>query len=193
MINQICAGILAGGKSSRMGTNKMLLTRNGRTFLEHTYDICSVFPQRLVSVRDKNQYADFSMPFVEDEKEGFGPLEGIRQFLLASDHPYVFVLAGDMPFLTENFLRAFANRLNPKDDCLVLQTGEKLIEPLCAIYAVRILPALEQLQKEGIRKPRVLFDRTNTRFVDVYELGFPPEIVENINTREDYNRIRDLG
>ena len=190
MINNICAGILAGGKSSRMGTNKMLLPWDGKTFLEHIYDTCAIFPQRLVSVRDRSLYPTLNLPFVEDEKDGLGPTEGVRQLLMASEKPYVFVMAGDMPFLTEDFLRAFARELAPQDDCLVLQTGENLIEPLCAIYATRTLPQLEALQAEGIRKLRVLYERTRTRIIDVRELGFSPEIVDNINTREDYDRIQ---
>ena len=53
---EISIALLAGGKSSRMGQNKALLTYDGKTFLERLIEEFCDFDEILVSVRDENQY-----------------------------------------------------------------------------------------------------------------------------------------
>ena len=68
---KIAAGILAGGKSSRMGSDKASLTWNGNTFLHTLLDVCRDFPEIYVSVDDREKYRDFLEIYVSenDRKE----------------------------------------------------------------------------------------------------------------------------
>ena len=70
---QISIAILAGGKSSRMGKNKVLLTYGGKTFLEKLIEEFSDFDQILVSAKDENQYdlekAGGKIRLITDEKQ----------------------------------------------------------------------------------------------------------------------------
>lgn len=70
---QISIAILAGGKSSRMGKNKALLTYGGKTFLERLIEEFSDFDQILVSAKDENQYdlekAGGKIRLITDEKQ----------------------------------------------------------------------------------------------------------------------------
>jgi len=185
----VCAGILAGGKSSRMGTNKALLPFGDSTFLEGLLNTCAVFPEVLLSVDRPEPYRHLAVTLVPDEQEGFGPVEGIYQMLRAARSPYVLVMAADMPLLSAPFLLAAAGALRGDEDCLALRMGGSL-EPLCSIYGKGALPALAGLRREGCRRPRALFDRVNTRYLDGESLGYDARLVRNVNTPEEYEALR---
>ena len=184
MVN-ITAGILTGGKSSRMGRDKALLPYGERTFLDHLAGELADFAQVLVSVDDPARWPDLPYPTVVDELSGFGPVEGIYQLLRRAQTPYLLVVATDMQYLTAAFLHDFAACLRPEDRCLVLRDGE-LLEPLCSVYHKDALSVLEQMRREGVRRPRALFSALPTRYVELSALGYGPEIVSNINTRAEY-------
>jgi len=181
----ICAGILAGGKSSRMGQNKALLPYGGHSFLEQLIQVCSVFPEVLLSVDRTAPYAHLGVPMVVDQLAGFGPLEGIYQLLRACQSPYLLAVATDMPQLSPAFLLALAGSLEGQEDCLVLLRDGRP-EPLCSIYGKGALPVLERMRQEGCHRPRMLFEQVNTRWVELGDLGFGAEAVANINTPEEY-------
>ena len=101
----VSVAILAGGKSSRMGKNKALLTYEGKTFLERLIEEFSDFDEIIVSSRDENQYdlkdSGGKLRFISDENHDKGPLEGIRRALSETKNEFVFICAADMPFLTK--------------------------------------------------------------------------------------------
>lgn len=187
-IHRIGAGILAGGKSSRMGENKARLKLEKQSFLEKIASECREFSEILVSVDNLEKYRDIPYRMVEDELSGYGPLEGIYQLVRACREEYILIVATDMPFLNAGFLKALCIRLEGTEDCLTL-TKEGRPEPMCSIYSKKMLPVLEEMRAQSIRKPRLLFDKVNTRYVELEELGVSPELISNINTPEEYRNI----
>ncbi len=185
----VSAGILAGGKSSRMGTNKMLLDSRGETFLEHIQKQCAFLPEILVSMAYESQIPNVSVPWVLDERQDYGPLEGIYQLLQVAKSQFVLVLAADMQCLDAAFLKTFLGQLKPEDECMVLRSGSGL-EPLCSVYSKAVLPVLAEMRAMDLRRPRMLFDRVNTHYVTAEQLQLTQEElsfrVSNINTPEDY-------
>ena len=182
------AGILAGGKSSRMGRSKARLPHGGQTFLDYLAGELREFDELLVSVEQTPEEGMEGYTVVRDELADFGPVEGIYQLLRRASHPYVLVVATDMQRLTAAFLHAFVSSLREQDRCLVPCDGA-LLEPLCSVYHKDALPLLEQMRAEGIHRPRYLFDRLPTRYVDLRSLGYDARIVENINTQRDYRAL----
>ncbi len=183
------AGILAGGKSTRMGRDKALLPYRRQTFLEHLAGELKDFDELLVSV-EGNLISGIPDNYitVQDELEGFGPVEGIYQLLRRASHPYVLVVATDMQRLTAAFLRDLTAALRPEDRCLVPHSGA-LLEPLCSVYHKEALPILAHMRAAGIHRPRFLFERMPTHYVSLEALGYDMHIVENINTQEDYHAL----
>lgn len=79
------AVILCGGKSSRMGTDKALLTIGGKTFLEHICIELSEFDELIISYGSLHKYAEIKYPVVTDIYTGCGPMGGfIRRSLSVS-------------------------------------------------------------------------------------------------------------
>ena len=96
MERRISAGILAGGKSKRMGEDKARLWHGGETFLAHLLRELREFDEVLLSVEDRRAWADAPCRVVEDQLPDFGPVEGIYQLLRAARNPYVLVTAIDL-------------------------------------------------------------------------------------------------
>ena len=187
-MEQISAGILAGGKSRRLGTDKAFLPLRGTSFLEETIAACDGFSEVLLSVDSPARFAKFGCRMAVDELQGFGPVEGIYQLLRLARTTYVLVVATDMPYLIAPFLHRLAEELQPDMDALVLRAGGKL-EPLCSIYSKAALPFLEKMRQEGIHQIRPLYAQIRTAYVDLEALGGTPELVQNVNTPEDYRTV----
>ena len=102
--------VLAGGKSSRMGQNKVLMEYQNRRFLDRICEELQGFDEKpCISAAMPGEYEDLGLSVVCDEHREIGPMEGIRQVLIHTSCDYVFVCAGDMPFITGNLVRYMAN------------------------------------------------------------------------------------
>ncbi|MCH1983652.1 molybdenum cofactor guanylyltransferase [Ruminococcus sp. OA3] len=186
----VSAGILAGGKSTRMGENKAYLEIKDESFLYHTIRICSCCDDIWISVDDPAKYPALPYPMATDEIQGYGPVEGIYQLLGHVKHPYCLILATDMPLLAGELLEALVNRLTGDEECLILRADGRL-HPLCGIYRKTVLPVLEQMREQKVHKIRSLFDRVKTTYIDLEEMGFSVDMVENVNTQQEYETLKE--
>ena len=185
---QISAGILAGGRSSRIGQNKAFLPWRDSSFLEQTIAACRDFAPVLLSVDRAERFAGVPCPMVEDELQNFGPVEGIYQLLRASQTPYMLIVATDMPYLDSAFLARLAGRVTAQMEALVLRVHGQL-EPLCSVYSKAALPVLAQMRRQQIHQIRVLYPQIRTAYVELAALGAPERLVENINTPDEYQAL----
>ena len=103
-MKKIAVGVLAGGKSTRMGENKALLQINGKRFLNQICGELGDFSQVIISAARKGDYEDLGLDVVYDEHQDIGPIEGIYQVLSHAQEEYVFICAADMPFITKELV-----------------------------------------------------------------------------------------
>ncbi len=199
---EISVGILAGGKSTRMGTNKAFLPFKKTSFIESIAKECKDFSKIILSVNDLEAYKNIGYELVQDEKEGFGPLEGVYQILKKADTEFALILAADMPYVNRIFLNKFCSCLdnpellkNGKGEmpyCIVLR-ADNMLEPLCSLYARKALPYIEQMREREEHKLRILYERVYTKYIDIEDLGYTKQIITNINTQEEYKKIIDMN
>jgi molybdopterin-guanine dinucleotide biosynthesis protein A len=177
--------VLAGGRSSRMGTPKAWLDWHGTTLLRRT---CGVVARGaggpVVVVRAPGQELP-ELPdgvrVVEDAREGQGPLQGLLAGLEATDGELAFAASTDMPFLHPRFVAAVCAAADGAD-AAVPHLGD-FRQPLAAAYRTDLAPLLAELVAGGRMKSAFLFERCKTRWLD----DLPhPESVRNLNTREEY-------
>ncbi|GAA4654999.1 molybdenum cofactor guanylyltransferase [Anaerocolumna aminovalerica] len=195
---EITVGILAGGKSTRMGINKAFLPFRETSFIETIAEECEDFSKIILSVNDLETYKNIGYELVQDEKSGFGPLEGVYQILKKADTKFALILAADMPYINKNFLNKFCSCLdNPvllRNDqgempgCIVLR-ADNMLEPLCSLYSRTTLPFLKEMREQEEHKLRMLYERVYTRYIDIESLGYTKQIITNINTQEEYKKI----
>lgn len=100
--------ILAGGLSSRMGTNKALLELNGSAVLTHINNAIRPAVSRIVVAAGSNEaiysaLGDKDFEFVKDVYPGKGPLAGLDAALSVSQTEWNLVSACDMPLLQTSF------------------------------------------------------------------------------------------
>ena len=181
-------GILAGGKSSRMGKNKALLEYESNTFIGR---IINEFDghEIIISASGQKEYEGLPAKIINDENQDIGPIEGIRQVLQASGEEYVFVCACDMPFITGKIADYIAEFISSDYDCYVITDGDRM-HPLCAVYSKKILPVIEKLIAEGSYKLRLILDNTRTKFISLENTVFDKKTVKNINTKDEYRELK---
>jgi molybdopterin-guanine dinucleotide biosynthesis protein A len=134
------AVILAGGKSSRMGSDKAFTELDGQTLLAHQIRLVrdAGTAEVLISGRPGVNYSEFGCPVLTDKFPDAGPLAGIHSALAVTDSPLLLVLAVDLPGMTADFLRKLAAGCS-ENTGVVPRVAENL-EPLAAIYPKATLP-----------------------------------------------------
>jgi molybdopterin-guanine dinucleotide biosynthesis protein A len=177
--------VLAGGRSSRMGTPKAWLDWHGTTLLRRT---CGVVargaggPVVVVRARDQElPELPAGVRVVEDARGGRGPLQGLLAGLEAADGEVAFVASTDLPFLHPRFVSDVCGAARDADAAVPHIGGYR--QPLAAAYRTALAPLVAELIGDDRMKPAFLFDRCRTRWLD--ELPHP-ESVRNLNTPEDY-------
>lgn len=181
-------GILAGGKSSRMGKNKALLEFESDTFIGHAVNEFRGH-EIIISASGQNEYEKLPAKIVNDENKDIGPIEGIRQVLKVASEDYIFICACDMPFITAKIADYIAEFISSDYDCYVI-TDEDRMHPLCAIYSKRVLPVIEKLIANGDHKLRLILDNSRTKFISLGNTNFEKKIVRNVNTKEEYRELK---
>ena len=185
--------ILAGGASSRMGSNKALLPHKGGRFIESIYrELSEIFPEVVLVTNTPEQYQFLPCRKVPDLFEGMGALAGIHAGLAQSSNPAVFTVACDMPHLDPGLIRHIASRGAGCD--LVLPRSSNGYEPLHALYNEGCLPAMEACLKEGARRIISILPLLRVREIEAAEVaGFDPSFdsFSNINTPQEYYELRN--
>lgn len=181
--------VLAGGKSSRMGQNKVLMEYQNRRFLDRICEELQGFDEKpCISAAMPGEYEDLGLPVVCDEYREIGPMEGIRQVLIHTSCDYVFVCAGDMPFITGDLVRYMAEFISSDYDCYCM-VDEDHIHPLCAVYSKKILPVIEELIEQGQYRLMQILRRVRTKYIRLESSCFDKKQLRNINTREEFESL----
>ncbi len=183
--------VLAGGKSTRMGTDKAFVQFEGRTLLQHALELGRSITADVRIVGAQERFARFA-PVVEDIFRERGPLGGIHAALRASETELNLILAVDMPFVSLAFLQHLIGiaRIANVATVVVPRTGGRW-QPLCAVYRRSFGVVAEKALLAGANKIDLLFNVAETRVIDDGELdraGFTSNIFRNINTCEELLR-----
>lgn len=192
--------VLCGGRSTRMGMSKAHLPFGAETMLQRVVRLLGGVASPIVAVAAPEQdlpELPASIAITRDEREGRGPLEGLRAGLkaLPDDVESAYVTSCDVPLLVPGFVKRMFELLGQNDVAVVEIDG--FPHPLSAVYRRRTLPRIEALLAQDRLRPAFLFDAVATRRVKPEELmNVDPDLstLRNLNTREDYlAALRSLG
>ena len=189
--------ILAGGKSLRMGgRHKGSLTYENETFTqllrkELKKEVSCVW----LSYGQEIQENHSECPIVMDVYPNCGPIGGLYSGLRACTCDWMLIAACDMPFLKIELFRYLKNQLQGKKDAVAVYDGVVpvtggCIHPLAAIYQTKIGDVLKVQLEEGDYRVRNALKRLNILYADVTGMSCFEEMLQNINTMEEYTRLR---
>jgi len=179
--------ILAGGRSSRMGTDKSFVRVLGVPMVERVLaQVQGLGAETLLVTNSPGDYAYLGLPLYTDVIPGAGALGGIYSALHYAAHPHVLVVACDMPFLSRPLL-AYLLELAPHFDVVVPRAAEG-VEPLHAVYGKACLEPIRRRLDAGRYKVIGFYDDVRVRYVDEAELReYDPRLRSfvNVNTPEE--------
>ena len=188
--------VLAGGESERMGRDKRHLVVGGQTLLARTLArLRPLVDEVLVVVRERGDAPPVDARIVTDRYPGKGVLAGVHAGLAAARAPWAYVVAGDMPLLNADLLRAMAALAD--DDCdIVVPRWRGELEPLHALYRpAACAPAAEAVLQENRRRIIAFYPHVRVHQMDesaVARIDPKGRSFFNVNTSKEWHRLRRL-
>jgi molybdopterin-guanine dinucleotide biosynthesis protein A len=180
--------ILAGGRSSRMGTDKALLPFQEKPLLKHMINLIEPICDIVVISGQNSGYSNFGVEIVPDLYTQCGPIAGIYSSLKHSVSDWNLLVSVDVPFINEELLQYLISETGDYD--CVVPKHRLGVEPLIGLYRRRILPEVEGMIEQGDYKIIRLLSQVNTRYLDCNSLVDKyPRLFMNINRPEDYRSI----
>jgi molybdopterin-guanine dinucleotide biosynthesis protein A/molybdopterin converting factor small subunit len=180
--------ILAGGRSSRMGSPKALLLFDGEPLITHIVRrLQRLFDEIVVVAAPEQPLPDLPVTLARDDVAFQGPVGGIYYGLRAARGEIAFVTSCDSAFSAAPLISHLVS-LAPGFDVVVPRWEDRL-QPLHAVYRRTVVPNLEAQLAKGELRPVFLYDTVPTRIVEEDEVRrFDPDgdSFFNMNTPEDY-------
>ena len=181
--------VAAGGRSTRMGTDKRFLPLDGETLLAHMLRKGSAAGVHSIVLAAEGERSDlaalaeeYGAYLVTDEIPAQGPAAAIAAGLAAAKTEWALVLSGDMPFYDFELVRALLPEATG-DTQVVLPTISGYWQPLAALYRRDAGTAFAAAIARGDRKLGIIL-----RELTVKELPLTVDagIFFNVNTPASY-------
>ncbi len=182
----ITAFVLAGGKSTRMGSDKAFAVVEGQTLLQRVLQTLRLVTRDVMIVGLQSKFRDYA-PVVEDVFPERGPLGGIHAALRATATDLNLVVAVDLPFVPSSFLTYLGDRAQETNAAVVIPRAAGRWQPLCAIYRKSFATAAQKALAHGRNKIDALFLEVSVLSIEEEEItraGFRLDMFYNVNTRE---------
>ncbi len=182
----ITAIILAGGKSSRMKSEKGFVLLDGKPFIQHIIKAIQPIASELIIVSSNSDYDVFGIKRVEDIIPESGPIAGLHSGLTHSTTENNLVVSCDVPLITTSFLKKLLHHDKEDHDIIQFEVEGKTM-PLIAVYKKRCAKKCLELLTKGEKRLRMLVHELHVKTIPVSEKE--QYLTTNINTIEDLKAI----
>jgi molybdopterin-guanine dinucleotide biosynthesis protein A len=179
---QAAGFLLAGGRSSRMGQDKALLTLGGEPLaargIRKLRAICAE-----VSIAGGSEELMRFGRVIPDRSPGCGPLGGIVSALEQSSFEWNLFLPVDAPFVPVSTLQALLSAAVGFSGVGVMARVQGRMHPLCAAYSIKALEVLRQELAAGRWKVTSAIEAAGpVKVVDFEEASW----FANLNTPDEF-------
>ena len=190
--HNILGVILAGGKSKRMGKDKLFLKLNNKVLIEYTIDkVKKYFKNFIIITKQKNEYfSKQNLITVEDCIEGqLGPLVGILTGMKwakdnLKDCSWIATFPCDTPFFPEKIIQEFIEKSKKKDSILFCASSHGRKHNIFGLWSLELYDKLmNDLINNKIRKVEDWTEKNKITNVEFKFKEYDPFF--NINTLKD--------
>ena len=157
--------ILSGGKSSRMGENKSLLTLGNKKIIEHIYtELKSCCDEVVIVANEPSAYSFLTSNIVSDRFQGKGPLAGLETAFFHKKADAYIVSACDTPLIKKEVYRHLFSRI--QDYEAVVPVFDRQTHPLSGIYRRSVLQAVRKQLDHDVLKVKSFFKDIRVNYVN---------------------------
>jgi molybdopterin-guanine dinucleotide biosynthesis protein A len=195
--------ILAGGKSSRMGTAKAELMIGGISMIDRAARVLSSIAAGGITVVGGPRNSTHGLLSIPDpdpvigSELNTGAIVGVQAAFAAARGDWIAVLACDLPFVSGELLQMLARIDRTGVDAVVPVQSDGFAQPLCALYKREpCQPVIYHLVNNSDRSMRSLLSSIDTRFVnfqDLKALRNSENFFLNVNSPGDYARAVEVN
>ena len=198
--HNILGSILAGGKSERMGANKLFLSLNNKTLIEHTINKVKKYLKKLIIIT--NQENEFfrknNLTTVKDCIGGqLGPLVGILSAMKwakenSSKYSWVASFPCDTPFFPESIITKFIEESKKKESLILCASSHGRKHNIFGLWSLDLYDKLyNDLVNKKVRKVQDWTKENNIKNLEFKFKDYDPFF--NINTKEDLEFAKRLS
>lgn len=178
-----CAVIFAGGKSSRMGTDKSLLPFGGHKSMSEYLHQKLIKQFKTVYVSAKSDKFDFSAKIIADKYEESSPMVALVSIFETIVCDEIFIVSVDMPLVSIEIIDELYNELEKsKESDAIIAVSPNGIEPMCGIYRRSICAKAKEYLDNNIHQLMKLLANSK---VD-YKIFDSSEEFFNLNSPAEY-------
>lgn len=181
--------VLAGGASTRMGSDKGLMDYHGGPQREYLLRLLKGFTDEAYISCRPGQISDSILPVIEDKYQDLGPFGGILSAFEFDPHVAWLVVACDFPLLDH---AAISQLVEERDMTSIatsfLDTHTLMPEPWITILEPKIYPILQDYHARGRSSLRGILVDFNSALIRAKD----PNVLLNANTPEEEAQIRKM-
>ena len=181
--------VLAGGVSTRMGTDKGLMDYHGMPQREYLLKLLkSVTSEAYISCRP-GQIEDALIPVIEDHYQDLGPFGGILSAFQSDPQAAWLVVACDFPLLDHDAIAQLIRERNTTSIATsFLDTHTLMPEPWITILEPKIYPLLQLYHAKGKSSLRGVLVDYNSTVIRAEN----PDILLNANTPIEAEKLKEM-
>lgn len=192
---ELTGAVLAGGHSSRFGSNKALFAPDGETLISKAADLLHPLVREvLVSASHANTeaYAFLGLDTVEDLHLDCGPLGGLEALLDHCTTSWLLILTCDMPYVNSDSLRTMIRHAQQSEGgicqeslprAFAWQRSDGSVSPFPLLIERSALPMLRSRMSSDHRSMKGLLGALDTYYI----IATSDHLLSNINCPEDWN------
>jgi len=178
--------VLAGGKSSRMGEDKGLISVDGQAMVLASINLLKSFTERIIIISNNPAYEQFGCEVIKDIVPNKGPMGGILTGLTNATTEEIICLTCDMPYLTENVIQKLIDFSEP-DSPTIIEFQNRL-QPLVGIYNRALIPKIQADIEQDKLKILKLLKQINHQVLSLSENEVGSKTFFNLNKKEDLSK-----
>lgn len=190
---KITAILLAGGKSSRMGTDKGIVEVNGVKMIESIILAVKPVVNEIIIIANNDHYDYLGYSVYNDLIKESGPLAGIYTGLFYSNTETNLVISCDVPFVNEGLLSYIVDNAGQCEVAVPVHNGKT--EPLCAVYSKKCLDSFKNLiTNKELKMHNVLnYFLTKQIFISEKLSFYNSKLFTNVNSLNELSKLKEIA